>query len=205
MSPLKSAGLLLFISSVVLILGFIAAEAFYPTYNLSHNKLSDLGARAPISILPVPASDASIYQPSSFIFNSIVSLSGVCLATASLLIGRGSGSKILATLLFVTGIGAILVGGLTEQMGMIHYIGAMLIFVIGPLAAIASSRSVKPPLSYLFIAMGLISLAFVPIVAMDIFNALNTYTVAETGGAENMIVYPFILWLLAFGTYLMKD
>jgi hypothetical protein len=53
--------------------------------------------------------------------------------------------------------------------------------------------------------MGLISLVFVPIVALDVFGALSTYTVAETGGAENMIVYPFFLWMLAFGTYLMKD
>jgi hypothetical protein len=47
--------------------------------------------------------------------------------------------------------------------------------------------------------------AFVPIVTMDIFNALNTYTIVKTAGAENMIVYPFLLRMLAFGTYLMKD
>ena len=205
MSPLKLAGLLLFTSSVMLVLGFIAAEALYPNYSLSNNKLSDLGAKAPVSILPVPASDVLVYQPSALIFNSIVFLVGVLIVIASWLIRRGSGSRILASLGFGAGIGAIIVGLLTEQMGMIHYMGAMLAFVAGPLAAIVSSRSVKRPFNYLFIVMGLISLAFVPIVAMDIFNALNTYTVAETAGAENMILYPFFIWMLAFGTYLMKD
>jgi tryptophan-rich sensory protein len=83
--------------------------------------------------------------------------------------------------------------------------GAMLVFVLGPLAAVVSSRSVKPPLSYLFVILGLISLAFVPIVAIDVMNALTTYTIAKTAGAENMIMYPFLSWALAFGTYLMKD
>jgi len=40
---------------------------------------------------------------------------------------------------------------------------------------------------------------------MDIYNALITYTIVVTGGAENMIVYPFLLWMLGFGAYLMKD
>jgi hypothetical membrane protein len=205
MGSLKLAGLLLFISSVILILGFVAAEALYPNYSLSNDKLSDLGAKAPMSILPVPASDVSIQQPSSLIFNSTVFLAGVLIAISSLLICRGSGSKILGRFLVIPGIGAVIVGLLTEQMGMIHYIGAIMVFVFGPLAAIVSYRSVKPPFSYLSIAMGLISLAFVPFVAMDIYNALITYTIVVTGGAENMIVYPFLLWMLAFGTYLMKD
>jgi hypothetical membrane protein len=205
MSPLKLAGLLLFIASVTLILGFIAAETLYPNYSLSNDKLSDLGAKAPMSILPVPASDVSIQQPSSLIFNSTVFLAGVLIAISSLLICRGSESKILGRLLVIPGIGGIIVGLLTEQMGMIHYIGAIMVFVFGPLAAIVSYRSVKPPFSYLSIAMGLISLAFVPFVAIGIYNALLTYTIVVTGGAENMIVYPFLSWMLAFGTYLMKD
>ena len=205
MSPLKLAGLLFFTSSAMVILGIVVAEAVYPNCSLSNNKLSDIGAMAPMSILPVPTSDVTVHQPSSLIFNSTIFLAGVFIATASLLIRRSFGSKILTTLGFLAGIGAVIVGLLTEQMGMIHYLGAMLVFVLGPLAAIASSRSVKQPISYLFIVMGLISLAFVPIVTMDIFNALNTYTIAKTAGAENMIVYPFLLWMLAFGTYLMKD
>lgn len=205
MSPLKLAGLLFFISSVMLILGFVAAEAAYPNYGLSNNKLSDLGAMAPRSILPVPASVVSVRQPSSLIFNITVFLSGVFIATASFLIRRSPGSKILTTLIFLVAIGAVIVSLLTEQMGMIHYVGAMLVFVLGPLAAIVSSRSVKKPVNYLFVLMGLISLAFAPLVTRDISNALNTYTVARTAGVENMIVYPFLLWMLAFGTYLMKD
>lgn len=210
MRPLKLAGLLLFISSVMCMLGFVAAEALYPGYTLSSNKLSDLGAMAPVSIAPVPASDALVHQPSSLIFNSTVFLAGVFIVTASLLFRRDSQAHIVlrnwvSKIVFLAGVGAVVVGLLTEQMGMIHYVGAMLVFVLGPLAAVVSSRSVKPPLRYLFIILGLISLAFVPIVTVDIMNALSTYTIAQTAGAENMIVYPFLLWMLAFGTCLMKD
>ena len=205
MNYLKLAGFLLFISSLMLTLGFIAAEALYPNYDFSINKLSDLGARAPVSMWPMPESDVIIHQPSALIFNSVCTVIGLLIVVTSWLIVKGSGSKILAALLFLVGIGAVIVGLLTEQMGMIHYMGAMLVFILGPLAAIASSRSVKRPLNYLFIVTGLISLAFVPIVAMDVFSALSTNTVAITGAAENMIVYPFFLWMLAFGTYLVKD
>jgi hypothetical membrane protein len=192
------------------ILGFVAAEALYPDYSLSNNKLSDLGAMAPVSIWPVPASDVSVHQPSSLIFNSTVFLAGVFIVIASLLFRRDAHAHVVlrnwvSKIGFLAGVGAVVVGLLTEQMGMIHYVGAMMVFVLGPLVAVVSSRSVKPPLSYLFIILGLISLVFVPIVAMDIMNALSTYTIAKTAGAENMIVYPFLLWMLAFGTYLMKD
>lgn len=191
-------------------MGFVAAEALYPGYSLANNKLSDLGAMAPVSIWPVRASDFSVHQPSSLIFNSTVFLTGVFLAVASLLFRRDVHAHVVlrnwaSRIGFLAGLGAVIVGLLTEQMGMIHYMGAMMVFVLGPLAAVVSSRSVKPPLSYLFIILGLISLAFAPIVTMDIMNALSTYTIAQTAGAENMIVYPFLLWMLAFGTYLMKD
>jgi hypothetical membrane protein len=205
MGPLKLAGLLLFITSVMLTLGIIAAEAFCPNYSLSNDKLSDLGAKAPMSILSVPASDVSIQQPSSLIFSSTVCLAGVLIVISSLLVCRGSASKILGRFLVIPGIGGIIVGLLTEQMGMIHYVGAVMVFVFGPLAAIVSYRRVKPPFSYLSVVMGLISLAFVPFVALGIYNALIKYTIVATGGVENMIVYPFLLWMLAFGTYLMKD
>jgi hypothetical membrane protein len=210
MRPLKLAGLLLFISSVMCILGIVAAEAVYPDYSLSTHKLSDLGAMAPLSIWPVSASDVTVHQPSSLIFNATVFLTGVLVAVASLLFRRDAHAHGVlrnwaSKIGFLVGVGAVIVGLLTEQMGMIHYVGAMMVFVLGPLVAIVSSRSVKPPLSFLFIILGLISLAFVPIVAMDIMNALGTYTIAKTAGAENMIVYPFLLWMLSFGTYLMKD
>jgi hypothetical membrane protein len=210
MRPLKLAGLLLFIASVMCILGFVVAEALYPDYSLSNNKLSDLGAIAPVSIWPVQASDVSVHQPSSLIFNSTVFLAGVFFAAASLLFRRDAHAHVVlrnwvSKIGFLAGVGAVIVGLLTEQMGMIHYMGAMLVFVLGPLAAVVSSRSVKPPLSYLFVILGLISLAFVPIVAMDVVNALSTYTIAKTAGAENMIMYPFLSWALAFGTYVMKD
>lgn len=110
MNHLKLAGFLLFISSLMLILGFIVAEALYPNYSLSNNKLSDLGARAPVSLWPVPASDVLVYQPSALIFNSISFLVGVLSIIGSWLFLRGSGSKILAALLSVVGIGTIIVG-----------------------------------------------------------------------------------------------
>ncbi len=74
---------------------------------------------------------------------------------------------------FLVGIGALIVGLLAEEMGMIHHVGAMMVFMLGPLVAIVSFRSVKPPLSYLFMILGLISLAFVPTVAMDMVNAAD--------------------------------
>jgi hypothetical protein len=52
---------------------------------------------------------------------------------------------------------------------------------------------------------GLVGLAFV--VVMVIGDAGNTAIFGPIGhgGAERMIVYPAMLWMMAFGGYLMAD
>jgi hypothetical membrane protein len=129
----------------MLILGFIAAEALYPNCNFSINKPIDLGATAPVSMLPMQESRVTVHQPSALIFDSVCFLIGALAIVTLRLIAKGLRSKILAALQFLVGIGAMIVGLLIEQVGMIHYIGAMMIFVLGPLAAIVSIARAETP------------------------------------------------------------
>jgi hypothetical membrane protein len=64
---IKTAGLLLFLSGAMIIMGIITARAFYPSgYTTAVSEISDLGA----TVRP----NSVTYQPSAAIFNFYVYL-----------------------------------------------------------------------------------------------------------------------------------
>ena len=80
-----------------------------------------------------------------------------------------------------------------------HYFASYLTFLLGPLAAIGSFWFSKKPWKYLFAALGIISL-----------TAAALLTNGETlgigiGFVERVIVYPFLIWGIAFGVYLFRE
>ena len=99
----KIAGSLLFIGSVICVLGIIVAEALYPGYSTSDDYISDLGV-----------------GPSAAVFNSSVFLLGVLAVCAAYFIQKAFNFKLFSILAAITGIGAIGVGLFTEDAGVIH-------------------------------------------------------------------------------------
>jgi hypothetical membrane protein len=81
----------------------------------------------------------------------------------------------------------------------VHALFALLAFLFGNLAVIYSSKMVRPPMSYLFILLGLIGLS-----ALALF-AGNTYAGLGAGGMERMIFYPAMFWAIGFGAYLLAE
>ncbi|HPE63889.1 MAG TPA: DUF998 domain-containing protein [Methanothrix sp.] len=184
------AGALLFSSMLIFQIGLNVAEELYPGYNVSQNYISDLGATC-------RGTDCHIFQPSATIFNTSIILTGVLSIIAAYLIYSEFKSNILSFLIAFSGIGAMCVGIFPEFTGKIHVIAALITFVSGGLSPIAAFFLLKSPFRYISILLGVITS-----VALILYIT-KQYLGLGPGGMERMIVYPFVLWVLGFGGYLM--
>lgn len=172
------AGLLLLAGGALFLLGIHVAEALYPGYSVSGNKISDLGTG--------PAAP-------SLIFNSSVFLFGLLGALAALLLRRDAPDRKLACALAFSGIGAMGVGVFPSSVGAPHTISAFLAFFFGALVAVLSYPRAGKPLGYLAGALGITSLAALALFAADIYLGLGA------GGMERMVLYPVLTWTVALG------
>jgi hypothetical membrane protein len=176
----KVAGVLLFVGSVQCLLGLVIAESLYSGYSVSENYISDLGVGT-----------------TALIFNSSVFLLGVTAVAGAYFIQRAFDSRLLFVVFTLTGVGAMGVGLFPENFGVIHVIASLITFLFGGLSAIMSYKLQKPPLSYISVLLGALSL-----VALALFGS-STYLGLGKGGMERMIAYPTLLWVVGFSSYLM--
>lgn len=185
------AGSLLFAGMTIFIIGLNVSEELYPGYSVSENYISDLGATC-------RSGECQVFQPSSLIFNSCVFIAGLCAAIASYFLWREFKTRLFPGLLALAGAGAMGVGLFPEYNLFLHYTSAFLAFVFGGLATIAASTVAKSVMRYFSIMMGLLTLiAFVLMVT-------HHYMGLGPGGMERMVLYPFALWALGFGGYLLN-
>ena len=184
-------GVLLALAGATMLMGIITAEALYPAaYHTDQNTISDLGGTKP--------PDSVVLQPSAAIFDTTMVLTGLATIAAGYLIYRALGRRAIAVSTGLLGLGVLGVGvfpGNTEP----HPLFALLSFVAGGTAAIASARTVSPPLRYAFAAFGAVTLAAL---AAGLF-LLDWSPIAELGegGIERWVAYPVVLWMVGFGCY----
>jgi hypothetical membrane protein len=186
-----AAGALLFSGMVVFIIGLNVAEELYPGYSVSMNYISDLGATC-------RDSSCQVFQPSSAIFNTTVFVAGLFSVIASYLLWLELRTRLFPSILALAGIGAMGVGLFPEYHVYLHYTSAFLAFVFGGITAIAASTIVKSVMRYFSIAMGIMTLA------ASVLLVSHNYLGLGPGGMERMILYPFALWAVGFGGYLMQ-
>jgi len=184
----KLAGALVFVGCAQFTVSLIVAESFYAGYSISQNYISDLGATC--------RTTCQVIQPTATIFNASIILLGLMIIAGAYFLRRSQRPLNLSILLALTGIGAVGVGVFPETAGSIHSIFSLITFVSAALTTIASSKVVARPLSYLSVVLGIISLAALAMYVSDIFLGLGP------GGMERMIVYPVLVWGIAFGAYL---
>jgi hypothetical membrane protein len=188
----STAGNLLLSAGSAILLGIVTAEALYPAaYRTDENTISDLGGTRP--------PDSVVLMPSAAIFDATMVITGLMIVAAAYLIHRAFARRATAIATGLLGIGVLGVGvfpGHTEP----HPLFAMLAFIAGGIAAIASSRALAPPLRYVFAADGAIALAAL---AAGLF-LLEWAPVAALGegGIERWVAYPVVLWLVGFGAHL---
>jgi hypothetical membrane protein len=193
LEPQKLAGALLFVAAAQFFVGMLFAEALYPGYSISGNYISDLGATCN------DAGVCVIHQPTANIFNGSVVLLGAMLVLAAYFFWRSMGWKVFPILVLLTGIGAMGVGVFPETAPLAHEITSDIAFIFAGISAIWAYRLTKIPMSYFSAILGVVSL-----VAIVLFTA-NVLLGLGVGGMERMIVYPAILWAVAFGSYLLNS
>ena len=196
-SSTRITGTLLICAGAAILMGVITAEALFPgTYGTAHNQISDLGSTWDPG--------GKVYEPSATIFNTTMLITGPMIAVAAGFLYRASRRRAVTIALGVLGLGIFLVGifhghminGEFSNKG-VHPIVSMVAFVSGPIAALLSARLTRGPFRYLAAALGTIGLLAV----------LLTGTLGDThlgkGGIERWIAYPTVLWLVAFGGYIL--
>jgi hypothetical membrane protein len=190
-SDTKAAGTLLVVGGVQFIVALIIAEAVYSGYSVSGNFISDLGVWG---------------QPSAPVFNPSTMLFGSTVLASSYFMNRHFKNRIITVMFALAGAGALGVGIFPENtfivngIAVLHYISALLGFVVGGFTAIATYKITKPPFRYLSVILGVVALTAAVLFATT--RDIGSLGIG-VGGMERMMAYPTILWIISFGGYLL--
>jgi hypothetical membrane protein len=188
---------LLMLAGMIFLMAVITAEALFPAaYTTSHNTLSDLGSTwQPGNV---------VREPSATIFNTMMVVTGLMIVVGGASFWRDYHSRSLTIALLLFGVGMFGVGLFpgTEINGHFSTAGihpplAMLTFSSGAACAILAYRVTGSPFRYLSAMLGLVAL----------LSLVASGPLGETklglGGVERWVAYPILLWLIAFGGYLL--
>jgi hypothetical membrane protein len=195
-APSSIAGTGLVLAGFLGFMGIITAEVLYPNYS-TRQDISDLGSTLP----PNPI----IHEPSATIFNSTMLVTGALVMVSAYFVYRGLDRDRFAVLLGLFGFGAVGVGVFPGNVTPWHGLFALFTFFVGGVTVLASSRTVSRPFSVLCALFGSISL--VVLVSVFVFGLViggpHPLAALGSGGIERWVAYPLILWLLAYGGYLL--
>jgi len=184
-----TAGLFLYLAGMIIIMGIITGEIFYPSdYSTSINDISDLGSTRPPDIV--------IHQLSATIFNVTMLLAGGLILLATRWLHRFYHKWNVTIPLGLFGLGILGVGLFPGNVTPFHGIFSLLTFVAGGISAILLARITQPPFRYLAILLGSIGLLF-------LFTSNWWIPILGSGGTERWVAYPIVLWLIGFGGYLL--
>lgn len=196
LSKRSTAGFGLTLSGFIGLMGIITAEVLYPNYS-TRQDISDLGSSRP----PNPV----IHEPSATIFNYTMLLTGVIVILSAYLLYREMDHRGFPIALAVFGFGAFGVGVFPGNVTPWHGLFALLTFVMGGITVLYSAQVVSRPFSFLCGIFGGVSLLILASVFFFglIVGSPHPLEFLGGGGIERWVVYPLILWLVAFGGYLL--
>ncbi|WP_440955609.1 DUF998 domain-containing protein [Methanosarcina sp. Mfa9] len=217
----KYSGSLLFLKGVLAFLGIITAETLYPGYSTAQNMISDLRATEPPNSI--------IMQPSSTIFGATMAISGLLIIASAYCIQHAFGDRAVTASLGLLGTYVLGVGIFNGSYGDIHGIFALIAFVAGGVAAIASSRIERAQMNYFSVVLvsrqssrieqfwivvtdfirhftvdaTLGGIALLDLLLYFFMGEASPFATLGPGGLERWIAYPILLWVTGFGGYLM--
>jgi hypothetical membrane protein len=192
-TDLRLGGGLLTIAGVTILMGIITAEALYPkTFTTGGNEISDLGGTRPPNSL--------IFQPSAMIFDLSMAAIGILVIAGSRFVHRIFGQRSVTIPMAALGVGALGVGLFPGNTGAPHAIFAMVTFVAGGVAAVSAARVTTAPFRLISFVLGAVSL--LTLTSYILLGESSPMVAFGIGGIERWIVYPVILWVIAFGGYL---
>ena len=183
---LRVAGVLFFALAAQFMTVIMLAASMAPNYDVAGGAISDLGMIAETATM----------------FNvSLVAVGALNLAGGWLFFRSHGRASILATFV-VAGIGAIGAGLVPLNASDLHGLFALTAFLFFNLEALASATVLSGPIRAISVAACAAGLAFVVLMVIGDSGNPGVFGAIGHGGAERMIVYPVMLWMLAFGGYL---
>ncbi len=190
------AGFNMVLSGFVAFMGIITAEVLYPNYS-TRQDISDLGSTRP--------PDPIIHEPSATIFNSTMLLTGALVLVAAYFVYPTVDRRGFPVALAIFGVSIFGVGVFPGNVTPWHGLFALLTFFTGGITVVLSSRVVSRPFSVLCSLFGGISLLALLSVFFYglVIGGPHPLAFLGSGGIERWVVYPLVLWILAFGGYLL--
>jgi hypothetical membrane protein len=187
----KVAGLLFFVGVVQFVLAIVISEAVYSGYSVGQY-VSDLG-------------DWNLAGNYAAIFNASIILSGMLIIAGAYFIQRGFKNRLFTSLLVISGVGTVAIGVVAENISFpMHSVFALIAMVFGLASVIMSYKFEKSPLSYVSVILGAVMLSAI-ILFMLGQGSSGFYLGLGLGGMERFITYPYYLWMLGFGAYLIGN
>lgn len=186
-ADLRLSGLLFLILGAAFLLVTMLAASIAPDYDFHGGAISDLGVIAETALL----------------FNLLLIGVGVLNLAGGYLFYRRHRRTWLLALYVVAAIGAVGVGVFPLNTGGLHSMFALVAFVFFNVQAVATAAVVTGPLRPISAVAGLLGLLYVVVMIVGDGGNPAVFGAIGHGGAERMIAYPGMLWLLVFGGYLM--
>ncbi len=182
-----AAGVLLVICAAQFMTVIMLAASMAPAYDLVGGAISDLGTIAETALL----------------FNVSLVAVGVLTFAAGLLYHRSHRRASVLAVFVLAAIGAAGAGLGPLDVSGLHGIFALVAFAFFNILPLAVATTLHGPMRWVSIAAGIVGLAFVALMVAGDAGNPGVFGAIGHGGAERMIVYPPMLWMLVFGGYLL--
>lgn len=180
-------GVMLVVLGVAFLMVTMLAASIAPGYDYHGAAISDLG----------------VIDKTAALFNGLLVLVGALNIAGGYLLYRSHRRPWILGPYLLGGVGAVGAGLVPLDAGDLHSLFALFGFVFFNIEAVATGTLLRNPMRAFSYAAGLAGLVYV--VVMIIGDAGNpaVFGAIGHGGSERMIVYPAMLWAVAFGGYLM--
>ena len=184
---MRLTGVLLFTLAAQFMTVIMLGASIAPGYDVNGGAISDLG----------------VIGETALLFNVSLVVVGVLNVAAGLLLYRASGRRTILAVFGVAGLGAFGAGLVSLDVSGLHGIFALAAFLFFNIEAILIGAVVSGPMRAVSWIAGLLGIGFVVLMVIGDAGNPGVFGAIGHGGAERMIVYPVMLWLMAFGGYLM--
>ena len=163
------------------------AAAMAPNYDFGGGAISDLG----------------VFSETALLFNTSLVVVGLLNLLGGFFFYRTHGKRWLLALFALASIGAIGAGVFPLDTGGLHSLFALFAFLFFNVQAIGSATQLSGVMRAMSILAGGLGLVFVVIMVIGDAGNPAVFGPIGHGGAERMIVYPVMLWMVALGGYLL--
>jgi hypothetical membrane protein len=188
-APRTLAGVCFFALAAQFMTVIMLAAAMVPGYDFRAAAISDLG----------------VFPETALLFNVSLVAAGVLNLAGGYFFYCSHGKRWLLAIFSLAGVGAIGAGLFTLDTGGLHGLSALLAFVFFNVQALGSATRLGGVMRALAVIAGVLGLLFVVLMALGDGGNTAAFGPIGHGGTERMIVYPVMLWLVAFGGYMLGE